>query len=422
MNMHIRSFHKKIACLLCVMLMVSTLSGCERLVQKLNPKTAVQGTFPVTVNNVEIKSAPQKAVVLSASLADVVLAVHAEAQVGAVSSDSTQPELSVLTKVDSTDAAAINAVQPDIILTGPLDDEERAALSDVTAPVLEIAPATGREDYERLFGEISSVFSGSGEGYDAGVTQAQKIFRMMDSVQRLTNSDIVTTACYLYDLDGRAVTGGDFGTVVMQYAGLTNGFSSLASGESYELQQLKIANPAILFCAPGMAEQIKTNANFSGLEAVKNGKVLEMEPSLLEWQGRSIITAATTMAEFAFPQLAEEQSATVSDPTGKIDEKAEEILSSGGSSDAAAAESYQTLQVGDSGDEVYQLQMRLEELGYLTTQYDGSYGSYTEQAVEDFQQANELEVTGTADEKTQQAMFAETAVAADSGTADTDGE
>ena len=51
-----------------------------------------------------------------------------------------------------------------------------------------------------------------------------------------------------------------------------------------------------------------------------------------------------------------------------------------------------------SADEVYQLELRLSELGYLSGDSDGVFDADTRSALESFQQANGLEVTGEADD------------------------
>lgn len=70
---------------------------------------------------------------------------------------------------------------------------------------------------------------------------------------------------------------------------------------------------------------------------------------------------------------------------------------------------YETLQKGSSGDAVKSLQQRLIELNYLSGSADGSFGNMTKSAVELFQKEVGLAVTGIADTKTQEALFAEDA-------------
>lgn len=71
-----------------------------------------------------------------------------------------------------------------------------------------------------------------------------------------------------------------------------------------------------------------------------------------------------------------------------------------------------TLENGSYGwDDVYPLQKRLIELGYLDEgQADAEYGNRTEAAVKAFQKANGLEATGIADETTQEKMYERTVV------------
>ena len=70
---------------------------------------------------------------------------------------------------------------------------------------------------------------------------------------------------------------------------------------------------------------------------------------------------------------------------------------------------YILLQPGDKGEAVLKLQERLNTLGYITEESDGFYGPGTEAAVSDFQRANNLLVTGIADQTTQALLFSEKA-------------
>ena len=48
---------------------------------------------------------------------------------------------------------------------------------------------------------------------------------------------------------------------------------------------------------------------------------------------------------------------------------------------------------------------RLEELGYLDTEYDGYYGEHTGECVKEFQRVNGLEQTGVADVDTLKRLY-----------------
>lgn len=74
---------------------------------------------------------------------------------------------------------------------------------------------------------------------------------------------------------------------------------------------------------------------------------------------------------------------------------------------------YKTLKNGSSGYNVKVLQKRLIELRYLRSgSADGKFGNKTKSAVERFQSANGLKVTGVADDATQNALYSEDAIEA----------
>lgn len=395
------------ALFLLMTLITTLLTSCSRGIDVLNSKPAPKGEYPVTVASVEISAQPAKVVILSDNLADVVLALSEEESIAAVSNTCTQSDLNLLTKVAIEDVDAIKAVSPDLVLAAPLNDDQRSALQAAQLKVIEITPAVSREDYERLFGEVSAVFQGSGAGYELGVAAARKIFNTMDSIQRQTEKDTITKACYLYDTKSKGITGDQFGTVLMKYAGLTNILSDSRSGHrngEYALDMLIFADPDIIFCAPGVKTEIEASSDFSALSAVRNHKVFELETEYLERQGRTIVTASLAMVELAFPELMETTSKEVADPVDKIESEVKNELSSSQSSTAESSESssenYIELKEGDYGDDVYKMQERLTALGYLETEYDGSYGQYTVQAVKDFQKAHKLTESGNADADT----------------------
>ena len=392
---------KCLALALCLCAVALCLGACSQVNDLVSG--VATGEFPVEVNGVTINAKPQKALVLSPSLADVVLALGCESQVAAVGSGCTQEALQNMTKVDPTNAQAVSEAAPDVVLLDPATSILEQELKDAGLTVVNIAPAVNREDFERLYAQVSSVLNGGGPGYDTGIDCAQDIFLTLDTINRMVPSDsTVTTGCYLYDLDGRGVTGDMFGTTIMTYSGVTNAFGSLTGGQ-YDYDSLKVSDPYIIFCQPGVKEALQNDSRFSTFQAVQSGRVVEMDPALMELQGRTVVTAAMEISGAAFPELLEESSMEVTDPTSKIEDHVSSALSSSALEEDDTV--YETLQQDDQGDEVLKMQTRLDELGYLDTDYDGYYGEHTASCVREFQKNNGLEETGVADPDTQRKMF-----------------
>ncbi len=76
---------------------------------------------------------------------------------------------------------------------------------------------------------------------------------------------------------------------------------------------------------------------------------------------------------------------------------------------ASGTASIATLKSGDSGEEVYAVQSRLYDLGYLNYRPTGNFSDMTVQAVQKFQQLNDLTASGEIDQTTKQALFSGTA-------------
>ena len=158
-----------------------------------------------------ISSRPSRVVVLSPSLADVILALGCETQLAGASEGCTQSALDELEKVSADSVEAIQALQPDLVLVDPNSSGAQSALEEAGVTVLSVEPATDRSDFERLYSQVSSALLGGEAGYDEGIATAQDIFITLDNINRIVPKDTITTACYLYDLDGSAVTGDMFG-------------------------------------------------------------------------------------------------------------------------------------------------------------------------------------------------------------------
>ena len=79
---------------------------------------------------------------------------------------------------------------------------------------------------------------------------------------------------------------------------------------------------------------------------------------------------------------------------------------------ATATPTPQGMKKGDEGSDVWELQKRLRELGYLNSVADGSYGDATEEAVKAFQRRNGLTADGKAGPVTLGKLYSDSAKAA----------
>lgn len=396
---------KLAAAFLSFCLAASPLAGCGQ-----EDSGAVSGAasrdFPVTVVGVTLNQAPKGVVVLSSSLAEVILEMDYEISLKAKSEDCVQSDLSVLPNVTMDDAQAMKDAGADLVLTEVAPTEEqKAALDAAGIQVMTIERATSRADLDRLYGEVGSALRGGKTGYTRGVKVSQSIFKGIDDISRLIpDTDILTSVCYLYNVEGGVVTGDTLEGKLFECAGLVNAASD-GTGNTMDVDTLLMVQPQYVFCPTGLKEQLAATEGYQDLTAVKEGRVYEMDPNLMLWQGSNMIQAVSFMAGTVYPELLEGKSVdTVTSSTPSSSGSG-----SGENSGTTSANTGITLQKGDEGDEVLKLQNRLKELGYLFVNATGTFAEGTEQSVKDFQLLNGMTVTGIADPETLQKIYSDDA-------------
>ena len=299
-------------------------------------------------------------------------------------------------------------VGADLVLTEDAPSEEqKQGLNDAGIDVVTIAPATSREDFTRLYREVGSCMMGGVKGYERGEKIAEGIFSTIDDISRqIPQTDTPVSVCYLYDVEGGVVTGDTLEGKLIECAGLINAASD-GAGNHMDVETLLMVQPQYIFCPTGLKDTLAQTDQYKDLTAVQEGRVYEMDPSLMEWQGNGVISAVSFMAGTVYPSLAE--GTTSLEPEG-----GESQTPTGGNSDMEVGGCH--LGPGTAGrrfPEAWRrrrrgenLQLRLAELGYLFVQPTGLYGEGTQQSIMDFQYVNNLRITGVADEETVNRLFA----------------
>ncbi len=382
--------------------------------------------YPILVGGVTLNSRPEGVAVLSQSLADVVLTIGYEETLKAKSNDCTQPELSVLPDVTIDAAAELKKLGVTVVLADTIPTQaQQTALQQQGITAIAITPAKNREDCKRLYREVGSVMRGGNTGYTRAEKSCDNVFYTLDDITRLvpaTSSQ--STACYLYDLQGSVATGDTLFGSLITYAGFFNAFVNETGGK-VSISSILIANPYYIFCPTGMKEELTQSEDFKMLDAVVNGRVYELDPTLMQRQGNTMLDAVTAMVQSVYPELFEtreskknasseegvnssqsESGATTSDSgEGSAQGNGETATMSSTTSKPAEVAAAGELQYGNSGRAVLLMQERLNELGYMFTALSSVFDDGTLQAVKDFQYLNGYVTTGIATQELLDLMY-----------------
>lgn len=397
-------FKKLTAAFLCAALVFALFAGCGA--QNDIASGAGAQDYPVTIGTVRLNAEPKGVAVLSANLADVILAMDYEISLKAKSADCTQSDLSVLPNVTPDDAAQMKSLGVDLVLTdSDLSEAQAAALGKQGITALKIARATSREDLDRLYAQVGAALKGAKTGYEHGQKTAKNIFLTIDDITRVVpDSNIPVTAVYLSDLEGTVATGDMLAGTLLQAAGLVNVADDNKDGKLAAADLLR-ADPKYVFCPTGLKAQLASSPEYSKLTAVKENRVFEMDPAGMQRQGREMIDAVSFMAGTVHPELLKDTQSNAPASSGASSGSASSGTSSGSASSGMSADG--TLKKGDKGDTVLKLQNRLKDLGYMFVKPSGEFAEGTEQSVKDFQYLNGLTVTGIADAKTQALIYSD---------------
>lgn len=402
--------------------------------------------YPVKLANITISKAPDRVIVLSDSIADILVSCGFIKKIEGRSDECTQEEISGVKTVGSKlnpDLEKISALSPDVIFAdSDMPKEQLTKLNESGFTVITFVPATSMSGISDLFGNVGAVMAGETTGREIGEERAETLSVTMDDLQRLIpESKVLVTACYLYDEKGTSLKDDTPSGKLFEYLNAVNVCKAgVADDEAFNA--LKLANPQYIFCDIGVKDKIMKSELFKDFSAVKNKQVYELSSELFSRQGNSLVEALTDMIEIMYPSV----SINPEDPTKNAESskaessktetskaessKAESSKAESSKTESSKAESSKAattkvkadtslkitkdmfFEFGDIEDDIKKVQNRLEVLGYFNEEKSGYYGEVTQKAVKAFQKANKLTQSGDCDYKTLTLMFSAKAKAA----------
>ena len=408
---------KKIVALALVAGMVLSATACN---------SSRSEEYPVKLANITISKAPDRVIVLSDSIADILVSCGFIKKIEGRSDECTQEEISGVKTVGSKlkpDLEKISALSPDVIFAdSDMPKEQLTKLNESGFTVITFVPATSMSGISDLFGNVGAVMAGETTGREIGEERAETLSVTMDDLQRLIpESKVLVTACYLYDEKGTSLKDDTPSGKLFEYLNAVNVCKAgVADDEAFNA--LKLANPQYIFCDIGVKDKIMKSELFKDFSAVKNKQVYELSSELFSRQGNSLVEALTDMIEIMYPSV----SINPEDPTKRTESskaetsKAETSKAETSKATTSKVKADTSLKItkdmffefGDIEDDIKKVQNRLEALGYFNEEKSGYYGEVTQKAVKAFQKANKLTQSGNCDYKTLTLMFSAKAKAA----------
>ncbi len=394
---------KRVLSIILLSLMIFSFASCS-----FKSSGTVREDYPITFGNVKLEDTPKRAVVLSDNIADIIYACGYERYIVGISDECTQEELRKIDKVGSVnnpDFDKIKSLSADIIiLDNTPSDSILNSIRETNIPFLIMSKASDENSLISLYESVASIFGGKITGKSKGNKTITNIIKNMQEINsEIPDSDVVTTICYIYDTEGKAVTGDSFISNVLEYTDTINIFNNNTDG-LYVKESLKLADPTYIICDVGVKEQLTNDELLKNLTALRENKVLEISADEISRQGRCMLQNITKIVYFIYPELDNSSEDNNIPEKDNISNNNSTVISDYNITDNTV------LKNGDESDLVLKMQNRLNELGYNINNPTGKFDNNTEEALKNFQLLNNYRTTGIATAEILRLIFSDSAV------------
>ena len=285
--------------------LVAVLAACSSAAEPAPDTTpdAPAAEFPVTVGDLTLEARPERIVSLSPTATEMLWAVGAGAQVVAVDEYSTYPQeavdLGTALSGFEPNIEAISGFDPDLVIVSYDPGSLVEQLGSLGIPVF-MAPAVA--DLDGVYAQIGQI--GALTGNAAGA--ASVVEDMQARIDAAFGSTDVAGQTYFYELDDTlySLTSRTFVGTVMGRFGLVNIADGVEDGNDYPQLSAEVvvdADPDWIFladttCCGQTAETVAARAGWSGLSAVADGRIVELDDDVASRWGPRIVELIETVA------------------------------------------------------------------------------------------------------------------------------
>ena len=410
--------------------------------------------YPVEIANIQINKEPENIVVLDANAADIIAYMGYDGKIVGRSDQVDQQDLGAAPSVGASTNPDVKKIKDSdatvVFASDAIKESTVKSLEEDGIKVVQISFADTPKQLLTNYKTLGKILGGKTVGEKKGEDAYKHLIEELEHIQSTIPADPNTNAqpdtiCYLY-YEGnnlKIMTKNTYGEMLLEYTNCVN-VAGQINDDSVDVQVLKNAQPKYIFYSDANAlKAIKTDSVMSKLPAIKAGNVLQITDSEMKRQGGTAVQTVKRMVDFVYKGKAstpeqpvttanqkatEAQQATkaaaaqqATQPATKAAANQQATQPATTAQNAAAntsvAAQYKinltglSLKKEQKNGNVKIMQKRLYDLGYIddAENVTGYYGEVSQKAVKDFQQANGISATGTADNATLVKLFEKTA-------------
>ena len=269
---------------------------------------------PVTVKDssgteVTISKKPERIISLVPSSTEIVYALGlGEKIVGVTTYDDFPEEVKTKEKVGdlTVNTEKVVSLQPDLVLANSLNGEAVDSLRKLGMTVLVLNASTFNEVYTtiEMIGKATGTSKQSAELVATMKKDVEDVKKVVKGVPQEKKPKV-----WVEINDELFTTGkGTFMHDIIEMAGGINIAADLEGWKQLSEEQIIVRNPEVIFNTysymnPNAAKMIKERAKWQQLNAVKNGKVFDVDSSVISRPGPRITQGLKEVAKLLHPEL-----------------------------------------------------------------------------------------------------------------------
>ncbi len=259
-------------------------------------------------NTVTLEAPPQRVVSLSAGHTEILYALGAGGQVGAVDNTSDCPAATAdLPMVDAftPSVEAIAALEPDLVIIFFDPGDLQSSLQGLDIPVLNLASPSS---VEGVYEQVDLLGEATGHALDA----ARLIADMQAAVQDIRSEigDVADAPTVFHEIDNTYFTAGPGSFIADLYDILGAGNIAEATGQPFPQMSTEAiieADPEVIILADEDAgespDTVRDRPGWGSVSAVRNDRVHVIDPDIVSRPGPRLVEALRTLAAYLYPEL-----------------------------------------------------------------------------------------------------------------------
>ncbi len=269
--------------------------------------------FPLEVtdsvgNTVTLEAPPQRIASLSAGHTEILYAIGAGGQVGAVDNTSDCPAATAdLPKMDAftPSVEAIAELEPDLVIIFFDPGDLQSSLQGLDIPVLNLASPSS---VEGVYDQVDLLGEATGHATDA----ARLIADMQAEVEEIRSEigDVADAPTVFHEIDNTYFTAGPGSFIADLYDILGAENIADATGQAFPQMSAEAiieADPEVIILADEDAgespDTVRARPGWDNISAVQNGRVHIVDPDIVSRPGPRLVEALRTLAAYLYPEL-----------------------------------------------------------------------------------------------------------------------